>query len=165
MMVCLPSCNIDHPIYIWRIEIQLWQFYKRYPHLSPHLQIRPCLVHPYLPQPCAPPMSLSLLLFFVFYNKSNSDVPSAARPAEHASSPPSSPTESFIGVGVEKKPSWWWWCVMQCTGILLFFACNSKHHVDMVLDHFTTMLVSLFFYGMLVSLLVVSRCKLLPRVF
>ena len=43
-MVCLPS-------YIWRIESKLWQFYKRYPHLSPHLQIRPCLVHPYLPQP------------------------------------------------------------------------------------------------------------------
>ena len=50
-MVCLPSCNIDRPIYIWRIESQLWQFYKRYPHLSPHLQIRPCLIHPYLPQP------------------------------------------------------------------------------------------------------------------
>ena len=29
----------------------LWQIYKRYPLLSPHLQIRPCLVHPYLPQP------------------------------------------------------------------------------------------------------------------
>ena len=51
MMVCLPSCNIDCPIYIWRIESQLWKFYKRYPHLSTHLQIRPCLVHPYLPQP------------------------------------------------------------------------------------------------------------------
>ena len=51
MMVCLPSYNIDCPIYIWRIESKLWQFYKRYPHLSPHLQIRPCLVHPYLPQP------------------------------------------------------------------------------------------------------------------
>ena len=50
-MVCLPSCSIDRPIYIWRIESKLWQFYKRYPHLSPHLQIRPCLVHPYLPQP------------------------------------------------------------------------------------------------------------------
>ena len=51
MMVCLPSCNIDRPIYIWRIESKLWQFYKRYPHLSPHLQTRPCLVHrPYLPQ-------------------------------------------------------------------------------------------------------------------
>ena len=51
-MVCLPSCNIDRPIYIWRIESKLWQFYKRYPHLSPHLQTRPCLVHrPYLPQP------------------------------------------------------------------------------------------------------------------
>ena len=31
------------------------------------------------------------------------------------------------------------------------FAYNSKHHVDAVFDHFTTMLV---------SLLVVSRCKL-----
>ena len=51
MMVCLPSYSIDCPIYIWRIESKLWQFYKRYPHLSPHLQIRPCLVHPYLPQP------------------------------------------------------------------------------------------------------------------
>ena len=50
-MVCLPSCNIDCPIYIWRIESKQWQFYKRYLHLSPHLQIRPCLVHPYLPQP------------------------------------------------------------------------------------------------------------------
>ena len=50
-MVCLPYCNIDRPIYIWWIESQLWKFYKRYPHLSPHLQIRPCLVHPYLPQP------------------------------------------------------------------------------------------------------------------
>ena len=52
MMVCLPSCIIDRPIYIWQIERKLWQFYKRYPHLSPHLQTRPCLVHhPYLPQP------------------------------------------------------------------------------------------------------------------
>ena len=41
-----------------------------------------------------------------FSNKSNSVAPPAARPAEHASSPPSSPTESFIGVGVEKKLSW-----------------------------------------------------------
>ena len=49
-MVWLPSCNIDRLIYIWRIESKLWQFYKRYPHLSPHLQIRPCLIHPYLPQ-------------------------------------------------------------------------------------------------------------------
>ena len=40
MMVCLPSCNTDCMIYIWRIESKLW--YKRYPHLSPH--------H-YLPQP------------------------------------------------------------------------------------------------------------------
>ena len=153
MMVCLPSCNIDRPIYIWRIESQLWQFYKRYPHLSPHLQIRPFLVHPYLPQPRAPPLSLYLYYSSLFfYNKSNSTVPSAARPAEHASSPPSSPTESFIGVGVEKKLGWWWWCAVQCTGILLFFfAYNSKHHVDTVFDHFTTMLV---------SLLVVSRCKL-----
>ena len=37
-----------------------------------------------------------------------------------------------------------------------FFAYNSKHHVDTVFYHFTTMLV---------SLLVVIRCKLLPRVF
>ena len=51
MMVCLPSYNIDRPIYIWRIERKLWQFYKRYSHLCSHLQIRPCLVHPYLPQP------------------------------------------------------------------------------------------------------------------
>ena len=51
MMVHLPSYNIDSPIYIWRIESKLWQIYKRYPLLSPHLQIRPCLVHPYLPQP------------------------------------------------------------------------------------------------------------------
>ena len=50
-MVCLPSYNIDCPIYIWWIESKLWQFYNRYPHLSPHLQIRPCLVHPYVPQP------------------------------------------------------------------------------------------------------------------
>ena len=50
-MVCLPSYNIDYPIYISWIESKLWQFYKRYPHLSPHLQIRPCLVQPYLPQP------------------------------------------------------------------------------------------------------------------
>ena len=51
MMVRLPSYNIGCPIYIWRIESKLWKFYKRHPHLSPHLQIRPCLVHPYLPQP------------------------------------------------------------------------------------------------------------------
>ena len=50
-MVCLPSCNIDRPTYIWRIESKLWQLYKRYLHLSQHLQIRPCVVHPYLPQP------------------------------------------------------------------------------------------------------------------
>ena len=37
-----------------------------------------------------------------------------------------------------------------------FSAYNSKHHIDTVFDHFTTMLV---------SLLVVSQCKLLPRVF
>ena len=36
MMACLPSCNTDRMIYIWRIGSKLWQFYKRYPHLSPH---------------------------------------------------------------------------------------------------------------------------------
>ena len=51
MMVCLPPCNIDCPVYIWWIESKQWQFYKRYPHLSPHLQIRSSVVHPYLPQP------------------------------------------------------------------------------------------------------------------
>ena len=42
MVVCLPSCNTDRMIYIWRIGSKLWYFYKRYPHLSQH--------H-YLPQP------------------------------------------------------------------------------------------------------------------
>ena len=75
-MVCLPSYSIDRPIYIWRIESKLWQIYKRYPLLSPHLQIRRCLIHPYLPQPRAPPyVSISTTLF---YNKSNSATPSAA---------------------------------------------------------------------------------------
>ena len=37
-----------------------------------------------------------------------------------------------------------------------FFAYNSKHQVDTVFDHFTTMLV---------SLLVARRCKLLPWMF
>ena len=31
MMVCLPSCNIGRPIYIWRIERKLWQFCKKTP--------------------------------------------------------------------------------------------------------------------------------------
>ena len=47
MMVRLPSCNIDRPIYIWLIEIKL----KDTRTLSPHLQTRPSLVHPYLQQP------------------------------------------------------------------------------------------------------------------
>ena len=35
MMVCLPSCNIGRPIYIWRIGKELWQFCKKVPtHLS-----------------------------------------------------------------------------------------------------------------------------------
>ena len=40
--------------------------------------------------PRAPPYASLSTTFF--YNKSNSAVPSAAHPAEHASSPPSSPT-------------------------------------------------------------------------
>ena len=52
--------------------------------------------------------------------------------------------ESFIGVGVEKNR-------VGDDGVpnarasCYFFAYNSKHHVDTVFDHFTTMLVSLCF--------------------
>ena len=46
-----PILQYRPPIYIRRIGRKLWQFCKKkYPHPSPHLQIRPSLVHPFLPQ-------------------------------------------------------------------------------------------------------------------
>ena len=40
----------SRPIYIWWIGRKLWQFCKKIPTPSPHLQIRPSLVHPFLSQ-------------------------------------------------------------------------------------------------------------------
>ena len=186
MMVGLPSCNIDRPIYIWRIESKLWQFYKRYPHLSPHLQIRNCLVYPYFPQPhCWAIKKGSLWDNLAWWRRRTSPCLRPVRPpvtiTPHSSSPYLSSFlryhyfDEMVNIPFSDKilkislvfthgitPAWVNHnrcfvkkCILMFRAMHMhlasFFAYNSKHHVDTVFDHFTTMLV---------SLLVVSRCKL-----
>ncbi len=165
MMVRVPSCNIDRPIYICRMEIKfkdtrtplhicrqglpsfilisnkpiIEQLRKEasrtnWPGGCCRCRQSPCLRSVRPPITTTPhsysPYLLFLEISLVF-------------------------TRGITPAWVNHNECFYKKCILMFRAmhghLANFFAYNSKHHIDTVFDHFTTMLV---------SLLVVSRCKL-----